>query len=85
MYYHLPSVICRLSGKLPGLVFLLVTMLVISAPARSAEQDHELKNVLLLNSYHQGFTWTDDVTRGIVSALGPVRGRTRLYIEHMNT
>ncbi len=45
----------------------------------------ENKNVLILNSYHQGFKWTDDITRGIITALEPVRSNTRVYTEYMNT
>ena len=29
----------------------------------------EKKNVLILNSYHQGYKWTDDEVRGIVNGL----------------
>jgi len=43
------------------------------------------KNVLILNSYHQGFKWTDDITRGVISALEPVSGETRIFIEYMGT
>ena len=87
MQVHTPSFISRLLRNLPGLVFLLVTILALSlsSPVLAIEETHELKNILLLNSCHQGFAWTDDVTRGIVSALGPASRHTRLYIEHMNT
>jgi signal transduction histidine kinase/CheY-like chemotaxis protein/ABC-type uncharacterized transport system substrate-binding protein len=43
------------------------------------------KNVLILNSYHQGFKWTDDITRGALSALDPVKDHTRIFIQYMNT
>jgi len=43
------------------------------------------KNVLILNSYHQGFKWTDDITRGIISALEPASGTTRIYIDYLDT
>jgi two-component system cell cycle sensor histidine kinase/response regulator CckA len=43
------------------------------------------KNVLILNSYHQGFKWTDDNVRGIISALKPISGETRIFIEYMDT
>ena len=43
------------------------------------------KNVLILNSYHQGYKWTDDITRGILSALAPESGDTRIFIEYMGT
>jgi len=45
----------------------------------------EKKNVLVLNSYHQGFKWTDDMNRGILTSLDPVRAGSRFYLEYMNT
>lgn len=43
------------------------------------------KNVLILNSYHQGFKWTDDINRGVLSALEPVKEHTRIFFQYMNT
>ncbi len=43
------------------------------------------KNVLILNSYHQGYKWTDDEIRGIESGLFPVSENTNIYIEYMGT
>jgi signal transduction histidine kinase len=43
------------------------------------------QNILVLNSYHQGYKWTDDETRGIVDGLAPVKGSIKLYIEYMGT
>lgn len=45
----------------------------------------EKKNVLILNSYHQGFKWTDDITRGMFASLEPVRSDIRIYQEYLNT
>lgn len=45
----------------------------------------EKKNVLILNSYHQGFKWTDDITRGMLAALDPARSDTRIFTEYLNT
>jgi diguanylate cyclase (GGDEF)-like protein len=38
------------------------------SPAHASEEE-EPKNILILNSYHSGFTWTDDQTDGIISSL----------------
>jgi signal transduction histidine kinase/ActR/RegA family two-component response regulator len=51
-------------------------------PASGAQAS---KNVLILNSYHQGFKWTDDITRGALSALDPLKDHTRIFIQYMNT
>lgn len=68
-----------------GFIALVLTTFTLSSAAQAVENRDAVKNVLLLNSYHQGFKWTDDITRGVVSALTPVSGQTRLYIEYMNT
>lgn len=43
----------------------------------------EKRNVLLLNSYHKGYLWTDEITRGVEeSLLGHVND---LNVEYMDT
>lgn len=69
----------RASRFLFSLLLILTTVIISDARAE------DRKNVLILNSYHQGFKWTDDITRGVVSALNPVSGETRVYIEYMDT
>ncbi|MBM7866501.1 ABC transporter substrate binding protein [Heliomicrobium gestii] len=45
------------------------------------------KHVLILNSYHKGFVWTEDVVRGIESVLQPLELELNLelYTEYMDT
>lgn len=45
----------------------------------------EKKNVLILNSYHQGYKWTDDEVLGIVNGLFPGQDNIKMYIEYMGT
>ena len=41
-------------------------------------------NILLLNSYHQGQKWTDDITRGVYEAfLGDTQDHT-IFVEYMD-
>jgi len=56
---------------------------IVSFPA-CAEDDSQ-KNVLVLNSYHQGYKWTDDITRGIRSTLAEAYPGANVYIEFMDT
>jgi signal transduction histidine kinase len=42
------------------------------------------KNVLLLNSYHQGYPWTDSLTTGIISEIRK-HPEITLNIEHLNS
>lgn len=41
------------------------------------------KNVLLINSYHEGYLWTDSLTSGIMSAL-KLSPEITLHIENLN-
>lgn len=67
-------------------VFFALGILLISMfSVPTASQALEKKNVLILNSYHQGFRWTDDITRGIITAMDPASDKTRIYIEYLNT
>lgn len=46
--------------------------------------DSKLKNVLLLNSYHQGFAWTDSLTTGITQVFKET-GQVNCYIAYLNS
>jgi signal transduction histidine kinase/CheY-like chemotaxis protein len=57
-------------------------LLLSLAPAVAAEEVRE-RNVLLLNSYHIGYRWTDTLTEAVREVLSQ-RPENRLYIEHMD-
>jgi len=71
----------RQSRLLTCLVILAALVLGLSSGVSAADR----KNVLILNSYHQGFKWTDDITTGIISTLKSGNVDTRIYIEYLNT
>ncbi len=51
-------------------VFLFVYLIpTTSALPVSVHASEENKNILILNSYHSGFTWTDNQTQGIISSF----------------
>lgn len=56
----------------------------LSAPvlANPASGDNQ-KNVLILNSYHHNYKWSDDSIAGIVSTLKSAGG-IECYVEHMD-
>ncbi|HSW65074.1 MAG TPA: sensor histidine kinase [Dissulfurispiraceae bacterium] len=66
---HLCSIIC--------------IILILSFAATSGAASPQ--NILVLNSYHQGYKWTDDETRGIMEGLAPAEDDIKLYIEYMGT
>jgi signal transduction histidine kinase/ActR/RegA family two-component response regulator len=65
----------RWSPVFPALMLLAVCL---AAPSLAAET----KNVLNLNSYHEGFEWSEGIVRGLKSGLG---GQADLSVEYMDT
>ncbi len=57
-------------------------LLILCLPAPVLAQEGETYNVLLLNSYHQGYKWSDDETEGVRAALP---GNVEVFIEYMDT
>ena len=51
----------------------------------SCGQEEPAKRVLVLNSYHKGFLWTDNTVKGIESVLGSEENDIELTIEYMDT
>ncbi|MDJ0781554.1 MAG: ABC transporter substrate binding protein [Desulfosarcinaceae bacterium] len=65
----------------PAMLLLAVVLAVASGvPAANATQ-----RVLLLNSYHQGYKWTDDITNGVRSVLKQEAPGVQVHIEYMDT
>jgi PAS domain S-box-containing protein len=72
------------SSWAPGPFLLAVLALaVLLAPAAGRASDR--KQILLLNSYHQGFRWTDAVCRGLMDVLRPHETGITLHVEYMDT
>ena len=51
----------------------------------SCAKEEPAKRVLVLNSYHKGFLWTDDTVEGIESVLGSEENDIGLTIEYIDT
>jgi len=65
------------------LLILLITF--FQAPAYTFGSPSNSKHVLVLHSYHQGFTWTDHITTGIQTAFQESPLNIQLFIEYMDT
>ncbi len=65
---------------------MIITALILSSlianNSLEAYSNTELKNVLYLNSYHKGFLWSDEITRGIEDVL---KEEVNLHIEYMDS
>ncbi|MBG0777242.1 MAG: PAS domain-containing sensor histidine kinase [Desulfovibrionaceae bacterium] len=57
-----------------------------SAPSQQAPaQQAPPRDVLLLNSYHAGSEWSDEITDGVREALAQAAPAARLSVEYMDT
>ncbi|MCP4686784.1 MAG: PAS domain-containing protein, partial [Desulfobacterales bacterium] len=66
------------------LFFGLTWMLCIGSVLHAGERtDGEPKRVLLLNSYHKGYLWTDEITRGVEETLA--ESGVELHVDYMDT
>lgn len=67
------------------IIFLVLSINQVHSEEKGPEKFSTTKNILILNSYHQGYKWTDDQINGIITSLEPLSGSTDFYIEYMGT
>jgi two-component system, cell cycle sensor histidine kinase and response regulator CckA len=65
-----------------GLLIVLTLAMVLVMESLAGQTS---RNVLILNSYHQGFKWTDEQTAGILESCSQPGSGVRFYIEHMGS
>ncbi|WP_378955792.1 ABC transporter substrate binding protein [Pelosinus sp. sgz500959] len=70
--------------KCISLLFLIV-LLMISIILPVTAQGITKKSVLVLNSYHKDYKWSDNIVEGITSVFGPNAQNIDLQIEYMDT
>jgi PAS domain S-box-containing protein len=64
-------------------LFFFVFFVQAHAETRSSRDPSVQKRVVLLNSYHKGFLWTDEITRGVEETLA--KSGVDLHVEYMDT
>lgn len=65
------------------LLFLILLSLLFFATSAAAAEKKSQRHVLFLNSYHKGYMWSDDITRGVEENL---KGSdVVLHVEYMDT
>lgn len=69
----------KLLGFLMAAIFMLAALLPFHVYGESDE-----KNILILNSYHKGLSWTDNETEGILSALKMSGNTYNISVEYMD-
>ena len=66
-------------------IFLLLCHLLGTPPLTNASQEEQdTQRVLIVNSYHPGYTWSDDIMLGIRDVLGTQKN-VELIIEYLDT
>jgi len=66
-----------------GIALLIIFFAFLSNYAYAKEQS-EIKNVLIINSYHQGLTWSREETEGIIDILKENGSNISMLIEYMD-
>lgn len=71
-------------------VLLLLLLLIVAAPAYpqspdSSEQKSPPPHILIINSYHQGYAWSDNEIVGIKETLKKKVGKVELHIECLDS
>jgi PAS domain S-box-containing protein len=59
--------------------------IISSSPGVCSHSENATKHVLLLNSYHQGMTWVDQVTSAVIEELDPENNNIVFHVENMDT
>jgi len=62
----------------------LVFFLIIIIPGRLLHPAESVKNIIVLNSYHEGFQWTDGITAAIKKSFIENENRIELYFEYLD-
>ncbi|MEA2060876.1 MAG: ABC transporter substrate binding protein [Thermodesulfobacteriota bacterium] len=72
-----------LSLKQVGPVIAVIYLLAFGLTADCADTTLPEKKILLLNSYHKGFLWTDEITRGVEMVLA--ENNIASHVDYMDT
>ena len=62
----------------------VLTVVFLILPALSFAVDKQKKTVLYLNSYHNGYQWSDELLEGVRNVLNKSRYKVDLQIEYMD-
>ncbi|MBM9605895.1 PAS domain-containing sensor histidine kinase [Desulfopila inferna] len=71
-----------------NLTVLLLLLLFLAIPTTTllpqASAEENKQNILILNSYHIGYKWSDEILRGIMDVLQPTPPSMAIYLEYMD-
>ena len=75
----------KISAKTVVTTALLLFVISITIAAHLSYADNQKKNVLFLNSYHNGYHWSDGLLEGVRSVLKESKHKIDLQIEYMDS
>ena len=64
-------------------IFFIITICVLALLVPSRVQSQTKKNILFLNSYHEGYPWSDNIIKGVSSVLE--KEKINVHTEYMDT
>ncbi len=67
-----------------GLLLILAAILFLPVATGIAHAEDGKKSILVLNSYHQGLSWTDGESQGIAEIIGQPGSGYSLFFEYMD-
>jgi PAS domain S-box-containing protein len=68
-----------------ALCLAFAALLLAALPAAQAQAENPRKNILFLNSYHDGYAWSDEILKGVRAFFGESQFSVNLQIEYMDT
>lgn len=68
-----------MTKKLIFFIFIFITLF------SEAQAKTNKKQILIINSYHLGLSWTDNILRGFKETLKPIENHIEYYTEFMDT
>ena len=77
-------------GSLGLILFFIFFLPFILCPPCTAggsglEKSNHTAHILILNSYHQGFRWTDDIVAAVKTAMSARLSRIEFHVEYMDS
>lgn len=84
---------CAILNRCNRLAMVMRCLIIISflflscfyVQAEAAAKTDKTHNILILNSYHHGYVWSDDEQQGVIGALRRCRHLRDIYVEYMDT
>jgi len=74
---------CMITHQLPRIVLIMLLSFLAAPPVESASPAAK-NQVLIINSYHAGFTWSDAEQAGVIARLREVHPNMDILIEYLD-